>query len=230
MGTYHDLAFDERFALLVEREHLRRQNLRLKRRLKQAQLSVQASIEDVDFETPRNLKKVKFLNLAQGQWVADKLHLIVLGPTGTGKSFLANVLAGHLCRQGITVRYYKTAQLLMDIQLAKADGSWPKLSNRLASYQLLIFDEWLRDPLALNQAREMLDLIDCRYRRSACLFATQVPVNKWHAQIEDPTLADAILDRIVHDALRVSLKGESMRKVTSKLKDQKEKTDEEANA
>lgn len=222
LPSYHDLSFDERFALLVEREYLRRQNQRLQRRLKQATLPINVTLDTVDFDVARGLKKLQFLELAQGKWVQDSLSLILLGPTGVGKSFLACVLADHLCKQGYSVRYIKTADLLMQLHIAKADGSYPKLRRQLATYDLLILDEWLRDPLNLNQAREILDLLDDRFRKASCLFATQVPVNNWHPQIQDPTLADAILDRIIHDATRITLKGESMRKLTSKLQTQKE--------
>ena len=220
--TYHDLSFNERLALLVEREYLRRQQQRLRRRLKQAKLFVGAAIADVDFDVPRGLKKAQFLEWAQGQWLADHLNLVLLGPTGTGKTFLSCVLADHLCKQGHTVRYLKTADLVMELKLAKADGSFPRLRKRLAGFELIILDEWLRDPLPKADAREILDFLDDRYRRHSCLFATQFPVNQWHQQIQEPTLADAILDRIVHDSLRLVLKGESMRKLTSKVKPIKE--------
>ncbi len=216
--TYHDLSFNERLALLVEREYLRRQQQRQQRRLKQAKLFVGAAIADVDFDVPRGLKKAQFLEWAQGQWLAEHLNLVLLGPTGTGKTFLSCVLADHLCKQGHTVRYLKTADLVMELKLAKADGSFPRLRKRLAGFELIILDEWLRDPLPKADAREILDFLDDRYRRSSCLFATQFPVSQWHQQIQEPTLADAILDRIVHDSLRLVLKGESMRKLTSKVK------------
>lgn len=218
-STYHDLTFDERFALLVEREHLRREQQRLQRRLKQASLSAPATLESVDFHVPRGLRKTQFLEWAQGKWVKRHLNLIFLGPTGVGKTFLACVLADHLCRQGYTVRYFKTAELLSELKFAKVDGSFPKVRKQLASFELIILDEWLRDALSPNDARELLDFLDERYRRAACLLATQFPVNQWHAQIQDPTLADAILDRLVHDSLRLTLKGESMRKLTSPLKE-----------
>jgi DNA replication protein DnaC len=220
--TYHNLSFNERLALLVEREYLRRQQQRQQRRLKQAKLFIDAAIADVDFEVPRGLKKPQFLEWAQGQWLVDHLNLVLVGPTGTGKTFLSCVLADHLCKQGHTVRYLKTADLVMELKLAKADGSFPRLRKRLAGFELIILDEWLRDPLPKADAREILDFLDDRYRRSSCLFATQFPVNQWHQQIHEPTLADAILDRIVHDSLRLSLKGESMRKLTSKVKPLKE--------
>ncbi|NER08381.1 MAG: ATP-binding protein, partial [Okeania sp. SIO3C4] len=208
-ATYQDLSFDERFALLIEREYLRRQQFRQHRRVKQAQLFLSATLDEVDFEVPRGLRKALFLEWLQGQGLTEHLHLIIVGPTGTGKTFLSCVLAQHLCLQGHTVRYFKTAELLSELKLAKADGSFPKLRKRLASFELLILDEWLRDPLSPAEARDLLDLLDDRYRRTACLFATQFPVNQWHQQIQEPPLADAILDRIVHDSLRLTLTGES---------------------
>lgn len=222
--TYQDLSFDERLALLVEREHLRRHHQRLQRRLKQAKLFVGAALSEVDFDVPRGLKKAQFLEWSQGKWLTAHLNLIMVGPTGTGKTFLSCVLADHLCKQGYCVRYLKTAELVCELKLAKADGSFPKLRKRLAAFDLVILDEWLRDPMPSPDAREILDFLDERYRRMSCLFATQFPVNQWHQQIQDPTLADAILDRIVHDSLRLSLKGESMRKLTSKLKPPQEIT------
>ncbi len=221
-AIYHDLSFDERFSLLVEREHYRRSQQRFQRRLKQAQLSTTASVADIDFSVPRGLVKSKFLELAQGQWVQEPLNLIVVGPTGVGKTFLSCVLANGCCTLGHTVRYLRSADLLLEFKLAKADGSFPKLQRQLASFGVLIFDDWLRDPLLPQDARDLLDLLDLRYRKASSLFATQIPVNQWHQQIQDPTLADAILDRIVHDSLRLVLKGESMRKLTSKIAPQLE--------
>lgn len=166
------------------------------------------------------MKKTQFLEWAQGQWLSQHLNLIFMGPTGVGKTFLACVLADHLCKQGYNVRYFKTAELLSELKFAKVDGSFPKLRKQLAAFDLIILDEWLRDALSPNDAREVLDFLDDRYRRSSCLLATQFPVNQWHPQIQDPTLADAILDRLVHDSLRLTLKGESMRKLTSPLQGQ----------
>jgi DNA replication protein DnaC len=216
--TYHDLGFDERFALLVEREYLRRQQQRLQRRLKQAQLTLSATVSEIDFTVSRGLAKSKFLELAQGQWVQEHLHLILVGPTGVGKTFLSSVLAYQCAQQGLTVRYFRCSDLILELKLAKADGSWRKLHQQLAAFDLLLLDDWLRDPLASAEARDLLDLLDERYRTASCLFATQLPVNQWHQHIHDPTLADALLDRVVHDALRIVLKGESMRKLTSKVK------------
>ncbi len=221
LPSYQDLSFDERFALLVEREHLRRVHLRQQRRLKQALLpTAEDSLESIDYAIPRGLTKAQVLQLAGGAWVTEHLQVIVVGPTGIGKTFVASVLAQHLCQLGYTVRYYKTHELLRELKLAKADGSFPKLRKQLANFQLLILDEWLRDALDVNDAREILDLLDDRYRKRSCLRATQLPVEQWHAQIQDPTIADAVLDRIVHDSIRLTLKGESMRKRTSPIQTQ----------
>lgn len=219
-STYYDLNFEERFALLVEREQLRRAQQRLQRRLKQAQLTTTANVTDIDFTVPRGLSKSKFLELAQGKWLREQLNLIVVGPTGVGKTFLSSVLADQFCQHGHTVRYFKCAELMLELKLAKADGSFRKWHRQLASFTLIILDDWLRDPLSSDQARDLLDLLDERYRNASCVFATQLPVEQWHQQIQDPTLADAILDRIVHDSLRLVLKGESMRKLTSKVQPQ----------
>jgi len=218
LPSYHDLSFDERFALLVEREHLRRQHLRQQRRLKQAQLPRSgSSLESIDYSLSRGFTKGQILQLAQGAWLSEHLQLVLVGPTGIGKTFLATVLAEHLCGNAHPIRYFKTHELLVELQLAKADGSFPKLRRQLNRFELIIFDEWLRDSLGVTQARDLLDLLDDRYRKSSCLFATQLPVEQWHSQIQDPTLADAILDRIVHDSIRFTLKGESMRKMTSPI-------------
>ncbi len=222
LPSYQDLSFDERFGLLVEREHLRRQHLRQQRRLKQAQLPLSGpSLESIDYSISRGISKGQFLQLAQGSWLTEHLQLVLVGPTGIGKTFLATVLAEHLCHLGHPVRYFKTHELLVELQLTKADGSFPKFRKQLNRFELIVFDEWLRDSLSVTQARDILDLLDDRYRKSSCLFATQLPVEQWHAQIQDPTLADAILDRIVHDSTRLTLKGESMRKLTSPLTPQK---------
>jgi DNA replication protein DnaC len=215
--TYHALTFDERFALLVEHEYQRRLHQRLHRRLQQAHLPCSVALDQVDFSVSRGLRKTHFLELAQGQWVRQHLGLILLGPTGIGKSFLASALADNLCKLQFSVRYFKLADLLLELKFAKADGSWPKLRTQWRSTQLLVLDEWLRDPLSTLEARDLLDVLDERYRRASTLFISQIPVPQWHAQIQDPTLADALLDRIVHDAIRLNLKGESMRKLTSPL-------------
>lgn len=216
--AYRDLAFEERLALLIEAEYTRRTSERIARKLKAADLLTQATIDQVDFSVARGLSRTKFLELASGDWMTRAHHLILTGPTGSGKTFIASAVATNVCRKGKSVKYIRAHDLLADILMARSQGTYHKLKLQLAKLHLLIIDEWLREPLPPSHAREFLDLFDDRYRKASCLMISQLPVPDWHSQIQDPTLADAILDRIVHDSLRVDLIGESMRKRTSQLK------------
>ena len=214
---YTDLPFEDRLGLLIDRECIRRENNRLQRRLRQARLPLPATIEDLDLSSSRGLDRRLVLQLAQGEWINQHLNMLVLGPTGVGKTFLSCALAHSVCRHDFTVRYYRTSRLLHQISLAHADGSYPKLLDTFARTQLLVFDDWLRDPLTRSQSQDLLEILDDRYGRSATLVATQVPVGEWHARFPDPTIGDAILDRLVHNAYRLNLQGESRRKVDSPL-------------
>jgi len=151
-------------------------------------------------------------SVAQGEWIHRCLNVLVLGPTGAGKSYLACTLGHAACRQDYSVRYERISRLLHELMLSHADGSYLKLLHGLSRVKLLICDDWLRDPLTLAQARDLLEILDDRYGRSSTLVATQIPVEEWHARIPDPTLADAVLDRLVHNAYRLEVKGESMRR------------------
>lgn len=214
---YADLSFEERLGLLVDIEITRRTNNRLHRRLKSARFPLQATIEDLDLSASRGLKRAQILELAQAQWIHSHLNVLVLGPTGAGKTYLACALGRAACEAEFNVRYVRTSRLLQSLELAQADGSYAQLLRSLARIHLLIFDDWLRDPLSRSQAKDLLEILDDRYGRSATLVATQVPVSEWHARIPDPTLADSILDRLIHNAYRLSLSGDSMRKVHSPL-------------
>lgn len=214
---YTELTFEERLTFLVQKEFSRRDNQKLLRRLKNAKLKQAATLDQVDFSVQRGLQKKKFLELSELHWIAKHHNLMIVGPTGVGKTFLASALGNHACMRGHTVRYVKTSLLVSELLGAKADGSFSKFSAMLAKTDLLIVDEWLREPLSESHSREILDLLDDRFRRSSTLFATQFPVAEWYRLITDPTLAEAILDRVMHDSLRIELKGESMRKITSKL-------------
>jgi DNA replication protein DnaC len=211
---YHDLPFEQRLALIVDREQMRRQNLQLARRLKEAQLKQSAAIENVDFHTQRQLNKATLLELAACSWINTHQNLFIVGATGLGKTFIACALANKACRLGRRALYIKAADLVTNLLLARADGSFASYARKLSKFDLLIIDEWLRSPLSEQQAREVLDLVDNRYGNQSIIFVSQLPVADWHANISAPTIADAILDRIVHNAARIELKAcESMRKL-----------------
>jgi len=214
---YTDLPFEDRLGLLVDVECTHRDNNRLKRRLKTARLPLPATIENLDLSASRGLDRSLVLHLAQGEWINQHLNILVLGPTGVGKTFLSSALAHSACRYDFTVRYQRTSRLLQHITLTHADGSYPKLLNTFARTQLLVLDDWLRDPLTRSQSQDLLEILDDRYDRSSTLVVTQVPVAEWHARFPDPTIGDAILDRLVHNAYRLCLKGESRRKLNSPL-------------
>ena len=215
---YADLHFEERLGLLVDIEVTRRANNRLKRRLHAAKFPQPATMEDLDLSAKRGLNRAQVLQLAQGEWVSRHLNMLVLGATGAGKTFLACSLGRAACEAEFNVRYQRTSRLLHSLELARADGSYPQLLSKLARTHLLIFDDWLRDPLSTTQARDLLEILDDRYGRQATLVVSQIPVTAWHARIPDPTLSDAILDRLIHNAYRLELhEGESMRKVHSPL-------------
>ena len=214
---YADLPFEDRLGLLVDRECIRRENNRLRRRLRQARLPLPATIEDLDLSSSRGIDRRLILQLAQGEWINQHLNILVLGPTGVGKTFLSCALAHSACRYDFTVRYQRTSRLLHHITLAHADGSYPKLLDTFARTHLLVLDDWLRDPLTRSQSQDLLEILDDRYDRSSTMVVTQVPVAEWHARFPDPTIGDAILDRLVHNAYRLCLKGESRRKANSPL-------------
>jgi DNA replication protein DnaC len=214
---YADLPFEDRLGLLVDRECTHRDNNRLKRRLKAARLPLPATMEDLDLSASRGLDRRLILQLAQGEWIRQHLNILVLGPTGVGKSFLACALAQAACRHNFNVRCQRTSRLLHQTALSHADGSYPKLLDAFARVQLLVLDDWLRDPLTRPQSQDLLEILDDRYGRSSTMVATQVPIAEWHARFPDPTIGDAILDRLVHNAHRLALKGESRRKIDSPL-------------
>lgn len=209
---YADLTFEERLGLLVDLECTRRTNRLLQRRIQAARFALAATIEDLDLSAKRGLNRGQVLELAQAAWVPRQLNILVLGATGAGKSYLACALGRAACEAGFAVRYERTSRLLQTLELAHADGSYPQVLRSLARLPLLILDDWLRDPLTRSQAQNLLEILDDRYGRTATLIATQVPVADWFSRIPDPTLADAILDRLIHNAYRLELKGDSMRK------------------
>ena len=214
---YAELSFEERLGLLIDIETTRRENNHLLTRLKAARFPLQATLEDLDLSAQRGLKRTQVLELAQAAWVGRHLNLLILGATGVGKTYLACALGRAACEAEFNVRYQRTSRLLLTLELAQADGSYPQFLRSLSRIHLLILDDWLRDPLSRSQARDLLEILDDRYGRSATLISTQVPVTDWHARIPDPTISDAVIDRLIHNAYRLELKGDSMRKVHSPL-------------
>jgi DNA replication protein DnaC len=213
----HDLGFDERLGLLVDRELTAREDRRLQTRLRKAKLRHRACIEDIDYRHRRGLDKALMAQLAGGDWLNQANNLILQGPTGVGKTWIACALGHKACRDGYSVLYVRLPRLLEDLALAHGDGRYPKLMNTLGRTQLLILDDWGLAPLTEPQRRDLLELLDDRHGSRSTLVTSQLPVDHWHDHIGDPTLADAILDRLIHNAYRITLKGESMRKRTANL-------------
>lgn len=216
---YAELSFEERLGLLVDIETTRRANNSLRRRIQAARFPIVATIEDLDLSAKRGLNRGQVLQLAQSEWIERHLNLMILGATGAGKTYLACALGRAACQAGFKVHYERTSRLLQSLELAHADGSYPQLLRSLTRIHLLIFDDWLRDPLSRSQARDLLEVLDDRYGRCATMVVTQVPVADWHSRIPDPTISDAVLDRLIHNAYRLELQGESMRKVHSPLRE-----------
>lgn len=210
---YAELSFEDRLLLLVELECNRRLDSRTRRRFKQAEFPIMALIEDLDFSPERKMDRRLVLELAQCSWIDKALNVIVEGATGTGKSFLACALGTAACRLGYSVRYLHTARFLLTLQHARQDGSYLQYLRSLSRIDVLILDDWMRDPIQISAAQDLLEVFDDRFGRSATIIASQVPISDWHARFPDPTLADAILDRSIHNAYQISLQGDSQRKI-----------------
>jgi DNA replication protein DnaC len=210
---YTQLPFEDRLLLLVEQEWDRRMEGRTKRRFKLAELPLSAWIEEFDFSPERKVDRRQVLELAQSTWIDRSLNIILEGATGTGKTFLASALGSSACRAGYSVRYFRLARFLLSLQEAYRTGSYLSLLRSLARVDLLILDDWMRDPIQLASAQSLLEIMDDRFGKRSTLIVSQVPVSEWHARFPDPTLADAILDRTVHNAYRLYLEGESQRKI-----------------
>src|SRR6516162_4633986 len=221
----HQLSFEERFALLVDQQWLWKENRALARRLQAAKLNQRAVIEDVNYQYPRGLDRQLWRTLASSQWVRQKLNLVLLGPTGIGKSWLACALAQKACRDGFSVLHKKTSELFRELAMAHADGSIGRMLLRLAQIDVLLLDDFAMAPLKDSERRDFLEVCDDRYQRRSMILTSQMPVAHWHQQIGDPTIADSILDRLLHNSYRLELEGESMRKTLGQKPDEPQAED-----
>lgn len=217
-----DLSFEERLAMLVDAEYLYRENKRMKRLLYNAKLKLSASLEDIDYRTSRGLDKSVMRSLGTCGWIRKHQNVIVVGPTGTGKTYLSCALAQRACREGLSAYYLRTPTLYRNLAMARADGSYARVLARLARISLLVLDDLGLSALTDHERRDLLEVIEDRHGTGSTIITSQLPVEHWHEVIGDPTIADALLDRLVHNAHRIILKGESMRKTKVSLTQKEE--------
>lgn len=213
--TVQALSFEERFALLADRERLHRENQRRTRLLRGARLKVaSASIEDINYKAARGLDKRQIASLATGEWIRRAQNLLITGATGSGKTWIACALAQQSCRQGNSVAYWRVPRLIEELRISHGDGSYIKFLKTLSKTTLIVLDDWGLTALSVQDRADLLEILDDRVNTGSTLIASQLPVDSWHAYLGEPTLADAILDRLVHHSHRIELKvpGESMRK------------------
>jgi DNA replication protein DnaC len=217
-GADNKLTFEERLGLMVEREYAERSERRLKQRLGRAKLREPACFEDINYRHPRGLDRSVAQRLATCQWVAKHENILLTGPTGIGKTWLACAFTQKACREGATAFYVRMPRLLQDLAIARADGSYNNVLIRLAKTDVLILDDWGLATLADMERRDLLEVLEDRSNRRSTVITSQLPIKKWHEIIGDPTLADSILDRVVHRAHRIEMKGPTMRDLPSEEK------------
>jgi len=218
-GTYEGLSFAERIQLLTDSEAQERNHRKQQRLLKAARFKLAANIKDIDYQQPRGLKQSMIASLLACEWLNKSQNLLMTGPCGSGKTYIACALGHTACMKGYQVKYYRLSRLLLELTQAKADGSYSKALQSLAKLDLLILDDWGLEPLKATQRNDLMEIMDDRHDSASTLIISQLPTDQWHQSIGDNTLADAILDRLMHNAHRIKLKGESMRKLQSKLTD-----------
>lgn len=216
-STYAELSFTERLQLLLEHELTQREQRRIDRLIKQARFRQRAELADIDYKPKRNMDKAQIRTLSQSEWLTHAHNLVITGATGCGKTYLACALGVAHCRQGKTVFYFRLKELLEQMYLSHAEGSYRKLANKLIKADLLLIDDWGLEPLNPGQRSDLLELIDGRYSHHSTLIISQLPISSWYEMIGESTHADAILDRLIHRSLKIELQGESMRKMTNPL-------------
>lgn len=219
VGTYEGLPFIERFDLLLDQESLSRDQRKQERLIRQAKFKLRASVQEIDYQHPRNITQSQIARLAQCDWINRAQNLLVTGPCGSGKTYLACALGHNACLHGYSVRYYRLSRLLLELTQAKADGTYHKQLKLLAKIQCLVIDDWGLEPLKPAHRNDLMEIMDDRHGSTSTLMISQLPTDQWYASIGDNTLADAILDRLMHNAHRLPLKGESMRKRMGLLTD-----------
>lgn len=212
LSSYNELSFEERIGMLVDREWIDRENRKLDRRMKAARLKIPASMEDIDYRASRGLDASLMRSLADCRWVLDSSSVLIVGPTGTGKTYLSCALADQAMRKGYSALYFRAPRLFSALLMARADGSWPRFLAKLEKADLIVVDDFGLVPLTDGERRQFLEVLEDRSGTKATVVASQLPVAAWHDVIGEPTVADAILDRLVHGSHRVELKGASMRK------------------
>ena len=226
---FSDLSFNERLQLLIDRESIGRENRKLTTRLRFARLKQSASIEDIDFRHPRGLDKAQIIGISQGDWVKQHQNILITGPTGTGKSYLGCAFVHKAIRQGFSGLYVRLPRLLEDMGIAHGDGRYLKLLNQFSKTEVLVIDDFGLVKLNLQQAHDLLEILDDRYQTKSTVVTSQIPIDKWYGIIPDPTVADAVMDRLIHNAYIIAMKGESMRKKQSKKGGENKKNNEEIN-
>ena len=211
------LSFEERLGLLVDREITYRDDRRMSNRLRRAKLRHNACLEDIDYRHPRGLDKTLLTSMATCQWIKEHLNVLITGPSGVGKTWIACALAHQACREGYTAIYLRLPRLLHDVALARGDGRYPKLLASLAKLDLMVIDDWGLAKLTHDNLRDLLEILEDRYATRSTVVTSQLPIEKWHDLLGEPTFADAILDRLVHNAYKLKLKGGSLRKKKTRL-------------